>query len=106
MANYFITPTLTKHCVNDLTPEVAKLVYDVLEKQSTTPYDDLKFAILKSIEKLKLEYSTWLHNELMNGDGGGLQPQERNNSDPDSPLTDSDGSSSIIITPEMAFESE
>lgn len=92
--------------LNDLTPEVAKPVYDVPEKRSTTPYDNLKFAILESMEEPKLEYSTWLHNELMNGDGEGLQPHKENNSDPGPPQTDSDDSSSTTITPETEFDTE
>ncbi|VUZ44585.1 unnamed protein product [Hymenolepis diminuta] len=133
MANDSITPTFTKQyapesflcletqfhdyeiisqkvrftrLLNNLTPEVAKPVYDVLEKPSTAPYDKLKFAILETMEEQKLENSTWLHNELMNGDGKGPQPQEENNSDPDPPQTDSDSSSSTIITPETDFDSE
>ncbi|KAM3173094.1 hypothetical protein ACTXT7_013174 [Hymenolepis weldensis] len=43
--------------LNDLTPEVAKPVHDFLEKPSTTPCDNLKFAILESMEELKLAYN-------------------------------------------------
>ncbi|KAM3187335.1 hypothetical protein ACTXT7_002513 [Hymenolepis weldensis] len=36
--------------LNGLTPEIAELVYDVLEKSSTTPYNDLKFTVLERME--------------------------------------------------------
>ncbi|KAM3179142.1 hypothetical protein ACTXT7_001189 [Hymenolepis weldensis] len=43
--------------LNGLMSEVAKLVYKVLGKLSTTPYNDLKFAILERMEEPKLEFS-------------------------------------------------
>lgn len=61
--------------LNGLTPEVEELMYDVLKKQSTKTYDDLKFTILKWIEEQELEYSkrflTQLHNELLNAEPEG-----------------------------------
>lgn len=70
------------HCLlSGLTPEVAGFVHDTLEKPSTTPYDDIKFAILERIEETKLERSKWLLgqllNELLNEDSEGPQPLER-----------------------------
>ncbi|KAM3179736.1 hypothetical protein ACTXT7_000019 [Hymenolepis weldensis] len=82
--------------VNDLTPEAAKLVCDVLGKPSTTPYDGLKFAILECIEEPKLEFSKRLRKELMTGVIKGVQSQKRYNSEPDPPLMDS----------EMEFDAE
>lgn len=49
-----------------LIPAVSELVYDVLGKPSTTPYNDLKFPILKVIEEPKLAFTRRLHKELMN----------------------------------------
>ncbi|VUZ38961.1 unnamed protein product [Hymenolepis diminuta] len=54
-----------------LTPAVFEVVYDVLGKPSRTPYDDLKFAILKRMEEPKLEYSKRVLKELMNGVANG-----------------------------------
>ncbi|KAM3182582.1 hypothetical protein ACTXT7_012042 [Hymenolepis weldensis] len=66
---------------------------------SSNPYDDLKFATLERIEGLKLEFSKWLGNELIYGGNERSQPQERDESEPDPPQTNSDDSSSTTITP-------
>ncbi|VUZ39726.1 unnamed protein product [Hymenolepis diminuta] len=47
--------------------EVANLAYDVLRKPPTTPYDDLKFDVLKLMEEPKLKFTKRLRKELMNG---------------------------------------
>ncbi|KAM3177588.1 hypothetical protein ACTXT7_004242 [Hymenolepis weldensis] len=61
---------------NGLTPNVAMLVYDILGKPPTTPYDDLKFAVLEHMVEPKLEFSRQLYKELMNGVAEGPQPQK------------------------------
>ncbi|VUZ46035.1 unnamed protein product, partial [Hymenolepis diminuta] len=80
-------------------PSITVQFEDVIRMTSSNPYDDLKFAILELIKEPKLEFSKWLGNELMNGGSERLQPQERDNLESDPPQTDSDDSSSTIITP-------
>ncbi|KAM3188451.1 hypothetical protein ACTXT7_000277 [Hymenolepis weldensis] len=62
---------------NGLTPEVSELVYDVLGKPSTTPYDDHKFAILERVEEAKLEVIKRPRKEPMNGVTKGPRLQKR-----------------------------
>ncbi|VUZ53289.1 unnamed protein product, partial [Hymenolepis diminuta] len=84
--------------LKDLTPAVFELVHDVLGKPSTTPYDDVKFVILQYIEEPKLEFSKGLRKKLINEVTNGPQPQKRYNSEPNPPQTDSDDSSSSLIS--------
>ncbi|KAM3188260.1 hypothetical protein ACTXT7_000659 [Hymenolepis weldensis] len=89
-----------------LIPTVSKLVYDILGKPSTAPYDDLKLTILEGMEEPELEFSKQFRKMLMNGIAKGWQLQKRDNSEPDSPQTDSDNSSSTTITSEREFDKE
>ncbi|VUZ54460.1 unnamed protein product [Hymenolepis diminuta] len=45
---------------------VSKVVHDVLEKPSTTLFDDLNFAILERMEEPGLGFSKPLRKKLMN----------------------------------------
>ncbi|KAM3180779.1 hypothetical protein ACTXT7_015654 [Hymenolepis weldensis] len=54
----------------------------------------------------QLEFSKRLRKELKKGVTKGPQPQKRDNSEPDSPQTDSDDLSSTIITPEKEYDTE
>lgn len=84
--------------IDFIPPPITVQFEDIIRMLSSNPYDDLKFAILERIEGPKLEFSKWLGNELINGGDEKLQPQERDNSESDPPQTDSNGSSSTIIT--------
>ncbi|VUZ51977.1 unnamed protein product, partial [Hymenolepis diminuta] len=88
------------------TPAVFGVICDVLGKPSTTPYDDLKFAILGGMEKPKLEFSKRLLKELMTEVDNKQQSQKRDNSELDSPQTDSDDLSSTLITPETELNAD
>ncbi|KAM3175533.1 hypothetical protein ACTXT7_008313 [Hymenolepis weldensis] len=93
--------------LKDLTLAVFELLYDVLGGASTTPYDNLTFAILERMEEPILEFSKWLREEPMNGVANEPLPQKRGNSDSDPPpQTNGDNLSSTLITPEAEFDTE
>lgn len=94
------------YLLGSLTLAVSKLVYHVLGKQPTTPYDDFVLAILERMEEPELKLIKRVRKELMNGVTKGSQSQKRDNSDPNPPLTDGDDSPSTIITPETEFDTE
>ncbi|VUZ54974.1 unnamed protein product [Hymenolepis diminuta] len=85
---------------------VSELVHDVLGKPSTTPYDNLKFAILELVEEPQLKFSKRLRKNLINGIAKVQQPQKRDKSELDPPQMDRVNSSSTIIIPEMEFDTE
>lgn len=84
----------------DLTPVVSKVVHEVLEKPSTTP-----LMTLERMEEPELEFSRRLRKKLMNRAAQGPHSQKRDYSELD-PQTDSDDSSSIILTLETGFDTE
>ncbi|KAM3172393.1 hypothetical protein ACTXT7_014643 [Hymenolepis weldensis] len=63
-----------------LTLALSKLMYDVVGKQPTTPYDDFKLAIFDRMEELELEFIKRLRKELMNGVAKGPQSKKMNQS--------------------------
>lgn len=82
------------------TPQVTELVLYIIPKQSKTPYNDLKLAILGCVEKPKSQLGQYLLAE-MHSMLQGLQPVESRYHE-----NKRDDMSSTTITREMEFDAE